>query len=249
MLWLIFLTLAAPVMSVDRHKFKRCEDANFCYRNRYLAQHHVLTQESGLRYDIDFQIDPGTVSLSGHEVTFEAKSVFEGENPFTGVLSVYEGGILHFLLKEKASLFPRYRVPYGEVINPEQLRPVKDLQQAFKSEEKLEYVTGATRVLLSFVPFKLQTFHRDQLVMTINDRSLFNFERFRLQEDHLPSASSEEQAPNVVAILDGSQVRDDVGSTKYQEGQWRESFGGQVDTKKKGPSSVAMDWRLPAASE
>lgn len=248
-MWFIFLTLAAPVMSVDRHKFKRCEDANFCYRNRYLAQHHVLTQESGLRYDMDFQIDPGSVSLSGHEIAFEAKSVFEGENPFAGVLSVYEGGVLHFLLKEKQSIFTRYRVPYGEVINPEQLRPVKDLQQASKSEDKLEYVSGTTRVLLSFVPFKLQTYYRDQLVITVNDRSLFNFERYRLQEDHLPSASSEDETPNVVPILDGSQVRDDVGSTKYQEGQWRESFGGQVDAKKKGPSSVAVDVTFAAATQ
>lgn len=248
MWWLIFLTLAAPVLSVDRSKFRRCEDSNFCYRNRYLAQHHVHSQDSGLRYDIDFQIDPGTVTISGHEVHFEVKSVFEGENPFLGVLKVFEGGVLHFVLKEKEAMHPRYAIPEGEVINFSQLKPVRDLKQAVKSELSLDYVSGNTRVLLSFVPVKLETFYKDQAVLMVNDRSLFNFERFRREGDHLPSASSEETAPDVVPIIDATQVRDDVGSPKYQEGQWHETFGGHADNKKKGPSSVAIDVTFAGAT-
>lgn len=226
-------------MSEDSHTFKLSQDSNFCTRGRSLAQHHVLSQEAGLRYDIRFQIDPNSVSLANHEVTFEAKSVFEEDNPFTGVLSLYEGGVLHFLLQEKKPIFPRYRVPWGEVINPNQLRPVKDLQQAFRSEEKLEYVSDNYKVSLTFLPLKVETYFQGQLVIVINDRCLLNFERYRRQDDPLPSLASHQ---DTVPIIDGSQA----GPC---EGLWEEEFAGEIDVKKKGPSSVAVDVTFAGAAQ
>ena len=226
-------------MSDNYHLFKRSQDADFCVRNRCLAQHHVLSQTTGLKYDLRFQIDPSSVSLTGHLVSFEAKSVFEEGNPFEGVLSVYESGVLHFVLQEKQSLYARYRVPWGEVINPNELRPVKDLQQALKSEEKLEYVSGSMRIVLFFLPLKLQTYYGEQLVMTINDRSLLNFERYRSPEQPLPCLAATE---DTLPVLDGSQV----GASSAL---WSEEFAGETDYKKKGPSSVAVDVTFVGAAQ
>lgn len=217
-------------MADNYHKFKHSQDSNFCTRGRYLAQHHVLSQETGLRYDIRFQVDPNSVSLANHEVSFEVRSVFEEDNPFTGVLSVYEGGVLHFLLQEKQPICPRYRIPWGEVINPSQLHPVKDLQQACRSEDKLEYVSDDYRVSLTFLPLKVETYFQGQLVIVINDRCLLNLERYRRQDNPLPILASH---TDIIPILDGSQA----GPC---EGLWEEEFAGERDVKK-GPSSVAVE--------
>jgi alpha 1,3-glucosidase len=92
---LLLLVAIVLVTGVKRRDFRKCDQTSFCKRNRQLARSHMLVDPppTGLRYDIDYGMDPQSAHVSGNTVTFAVRSVFEDEAKFTAKFEVFEGGI------------------------------------------------------------------------------------------------------------------------------------------------------------
>ena len=94
-----------------------------------------------------------------------------------------------------------------------------------KSVTKIEFGPKANHVvILRHQPFGLEFLRDGEAHMSFNQRGLMNVEHWRPKKEGEPPAE---------------------GSAEDESTWWEESFGGNTDTKPKGPESVGLDIAFP----
>ena len=189
------------VNTVDRSKFKTCEQSAFCRRSRATVPNQS-----------PYQLDLSTLTASP---TFVEAVLVNTVNDvrFRVEIIGLEDAKFRMRIKEAFPMVPRFEVPHVLVGEPEQKAiTVKD-----QSEEgfTVESHDGSNKAVVRAKPFQVDFYSRGVLVVSSNAKGLIKFEHTRKK----PEAG--EAVP-----VDGAEIPEG-GAAPVQEdenGMWEESF-------------------------
>jgi alpha 1,3-glucosidase len=222
---------------VKHGDFKTCEQSGFCKRNRAYAD-DASAQPA---WNSPYELDPATVHFKDGLFTgVLVKTTTADEKirlPLT--VSFLESGAARLLVDEEKRLKGDIEMRHGSKANKkrydetEQWALVGGLEISKSATLNAQSETGFTNVLygpgdkfqavIRHAPFGID-FQRDgQTHVQLNERGLLNMEHWR---------------PKV----DGKEGGEDESTW------WEETFGGNTDSKPRGPESVALDVTFPGYS-
>src|SRR2546423_9821143 len=234
---------------VKHGDFKRCEQSGFCKRNRELAD---LMHSKGSSESSPYQLDPNSLRFNnGLLEAMVLKTVSEKERvklPLT--VSFLQSGVARVTLDEEKRQKGQIELRHNSKARKEryneagawaltgdglQLNKGANLVQEESGYSKIFYGPDNKYVaVIRHSPFGVE-FRRDgQKHIGLNDLGFMNMEHWR------PKVDKPRKEGNT------SETATEVPESGEDESTWwEESFGGNTDSKPKGPESVAIDITFP----
>lgn len=225
-------------VSVKHENFKTCSQSGFCKRNRAYADKAL---NSGSNWKTPYELDPSSVELNdGYLQGVVLKTTESGEKvrlPLT--VSFLESGAARVVLDEEKRIKGDIELRHDRNIRKERYNEAEkwaivgglapNKAAAFSPESETGYTKvqygpeNQYQMVLRHAPLEIN-FQRDgETHIKLNDRGLLNLEHWRPKVD-LPE---DETAP------------------EDESTWWDESFGGNTDSKPRGPESVGLDITFP----
>jgi alpha 1,3-glucosidase len=231
-------------VSVKEHDFKKCDQAGFCKRNRAFADHAVETSSWQSPYIVD---EATATFLEGQFQATILKTINDkGETvrlPIT--VSFLQSGTARVTVDEEKRQKQEIELRHDSKARKERYNEAEkwvivgglalDKEAKIVSEDKnqmtIQYGPSSTyEAVIKFSPFSLD-FKRDGTSqIKFNDRGLLNMEHWRPKVDKVEPEKKEGEETAV------EEPRGEDEST-----WWDETFGGNTDSKPRGPESVALD--------
>ncbi|OQO15224.1 hypothetical protein B0A48_00607 [Cryoendolithus antarcticus] len=236
-----------PAVSVKKENFKTCDQSGFCKRNRAYAD--TVTSTSGFKSP--YTLEPASVKfdhgvLSGTVI----KSLADGATvrlPLT--VALFDSGVARVTLDEEKRKKGEIDLRHGS----------KARKERYNEAEKWAIVGGtklssgaamkavgkvATSVvygpeskfeaIITHSPFAVE-FRRDgETQIKFNDKAFMNFEHWRPKVEK-----------PVVEKKEGEEAPPEDTTGEDESTWWDESFGGNTDSKPRGPEAVALDISFP----
>lgn len=207
--------MVLSVSAVKRHEFKTCKDLSFCQRNRFLA--------STLDYKVSYYVPVQTIQRIWGGIRFNLQSPLEPSPFLKGEAALLTNNALYIYIDEISPMYPRFRTSKDDILNPKTL----DFNNNYDVQaSQVVWKTGGYKYVLKFDPFSIQGFYKDQLILSVNERSLMNFDRYRSKETVLPH--------------DGNKIIDSTGLPGEFK-LWEETWKDFTDSNLRGPSSIGLD--------
>ena len=231
---------------VKHHDFKRCDQSGFCKRNRALADD--MTSKGGPASS-PYQLEPSSIKLKNGQLDgYILKSVAGGEKvklPLT--ISFLDRGKTRITIDEEKRQKKDIEMRHGSAARKErynqagawaltgaglQAQKSAKISQPSKGTSEITWGDNSQfKMVISHAPFGVELWSGGNKQVTLNDHGFMNVEHWRPKVD---KPTSEE----------GSEAKV-VESEEDESTWWDETFGGNTDTKPKGPESVAMDITFP----
>ncbi|KAH8664191.1 alpha glucosidase-like protein [Xylariales sp. PMI_506] len=237
----VLCSLFTPAVMVKENDFKKCHQSGFCKRNRAYADHAIAQASSWLA---PYKIFSETASFKdGQFHATISKTIDEQgttvELPIT--VSFQKSGTARVTVDEEVRRTKNIELRHDSKVRKERYNELDNLVivggLTLDSEAQIVHEgkvgttikygpNGAFEADIKFEPFSID-FRRDGATqIKFNDRGLLNMEHWR------PKVEKEkvdgEEVPEVPAHLDESTW-------------WDETFGGNTDSKPRGPESIALD--------
>ena len=229
--------------------FKTCDQSGFCKRNRAYAD-NVAAQGNSW-------ISPYTLSAkslkidSGYITAAVWKSLGEGTQSVELPLKVtfLQSGAVRITVDEKKRRQGDIELRHGSQARKERYDEAS--KWAIVGGEKLDRSAKADtstketvvdygpdnryKAVINHSPFSVDFFRDDQLHVKLNGKGLMNMEQWRPKVEKPESKEGEE-------LKEGEQP---VEEGEDESTWWEETFGGNTDSKPKGPESVGLDITFP----
>lgn len=240
---------------VKHENFKTCEQSGFCKRNRAYADTALSTSN----WNSPYTLDPASIKFNKGVLTGTVlkKLATSDENvrlPLT--ITFHEAGTARVTVDEE-------RRQKGDI---ELRHDSKARKERYNEAEKWAIVggtavstgaalskdadQGTTRVLFGqgskfeaivrHAPFGIDFKREGETQIQFNDRGLMNFEHWRAKVEKPEVAAAEGSEENQT---EDTAVKTDSGEDEST--WWEESFGGNTDSKPRGPEAVALDINFP----
>ena len=225
--------------AVKHENFKTCAQSGFCKRNRAYAD-SVTAQASS--WTSPYQLDSTTIRFSdGALKAVVLKTTTDRETirlPLN--ISFYESGAARVTLDEEKRRDGQIELRHGSTARKERYNEVDawalvgglSLSKSAKivNHNKADLTKvgfgkdGSSTALIRHAPFSVEFQRGGETHIAFNQRGLMNLEHWRPKKDGeaTPEASFEDEST-----------------------WWDESFGGNTDTKPRGPESVGLDIVFP----
>uniref|UniRef100_A0A914NGQ0 Glycoside hydrolase family 31 N-terminal domain-containing protein n=1 Tax=Meloidogyne incognita TaxID=6306 RepID=A0A914NGQ0_MELIC len=197
---IISLSFVLFCIAVDRSNFKTCEQAAFCKRHRAKANNPV------------YNIQPDSIKANDSAV----EAVLESSvNKLKLILALLEDGKVRMVIDEIDPIRQRF--------HPTMALDGEPKQQKFSNFEhsgtSASFIANfgeknSYKIVIEYIPFRVNIFTNDKLILSVNSRQLLKFEHYRNK------------------FGDGAEDG---------EGFWEETFKGHTDTKPFGSSSIGLD--------
>ncbi|KAK5111330.1 hypothetical protein LTR62_005170 [Meristemomyces frigidus] len=252
LLLLTFCAYFTLVVSVKHENFKTCDQSGFCKRNRAYAD----TASSTSLWQAPYSLDASSVKFEQGILTGTVlKKLINSDEtvrlPLT--ISFYESGTARVTLDEE-------RRQKGDIVLRHDSKAKK---QRYNEAEKWAIVGGTSlssgaatskgsekgttnvhygpagtfEAVIRHEPFGID-FKRDGVAQVkFNDKGFLNLEHWRPKVEK--PAEDKKEGEEAVVAESSKEVTED------QSTWWDESFGGNTDSKPKGPESVALDISFP----
>ncbi|KAF3935329.1 Alpha-glucosidase [Dactylella cylindrospora] len=237
---LLLLDLITPAATVKHENFKTCSQSGFCRRNRAFADSVI---SSGDKWVSPYEIRQETVLLQNGKLTAEVLKTVEGQGEKVVLpleITFHESGAVRVTIDElrrkKGDIVLRggskaRKERYNEaerwaLVPGWDVRDEKVVYDNKKGEITLTFGPASSyKAVITAHPFSIKFLRDGETHIVLNDRGLMNLEHWRAQ----PPAPEEgkEKSP------------DDL------DGGWEETFGGNTDSKPRGPEAVALDITFP----
>ena len=243
-------------MTVKYENFKRCDQSGFCRRNRAYADEATSKGEA---WQSHYTLDPATINVkNGVLKGMVSKSLGEGMGPVSLPLTVtfLDSGVARVTLDEEKRQKGDIELRHGSTARKERYNEaskwaiVGDLKADQKAAPSLAIdATTITygpdntyKAVIKHSPFAIDFWRDDELHVIFNGKGLLNMEHWRPKIDKPAQVEKETQA--------GEEPLPDSEPTDVPDGEdestwWDESFGGNTDSKPKGPESVGLDITFP----
>ncbi|KAL1302933.1 hypothetical protein AAFC00_003254 [Neodothiora populina] len=243
--------LFTPAVSVKKENFKTCSQSGFCKRNRDYADSAATTSSWSSPYALDpasIKFDKG--QLTGNVIKTLATTGQSVRLPIT--ISFLESGTARVTLDEEKRQTGDIELRHGSKARKERYNEaekwaiVGGTQLSAGAAISKGSETGTTKVIygpmskfeaiISHSPLSID-FKRDGVTQVLlNERGLLNMEHWRPKVDK-PAKE----------IKEGEEASEPVEDPAAEDEStwWDESFGGNTDSKPKGPESVALDVTFP----
>ncbi|KAK8096936.1 Glucosidase 2 subunit alpha [Apiospora kogelbergensis] len=265
----VLCSLFTPVVLVKENDFKKCHQSGFCKRNRAYADHAVAQST----WQSPYKILSGEAS-SLKQGQFEAtilKTVDEQGSTVNLPLTVsfLKSGTARVTVDEEKrktqSIDLRHdskarKERYNEaekwaVVGGLALDPDAKITHEDKKGVTVKYgPEGAFEAVIKFDPFAIDFKRGGDIQIKFNDRGLMNMEHWRPKIDKPePEKKEEAEKKDGEEVPEGEEKKEEEEEPKKEEVPahldestwWDETFGGNTDTKPRGPESVALDITFP----
>lgn len=246
----------AFTVSVKYENFKRCDQSGFCKRNRALADEAT---SKGDVWKSPYTLDPATINVkNGILKGMVSKSLGEGMGPVSLPLTIafLETGVARVTLDEEKRQKGDIELRHGSVARKERYNEaskwaiVGSLNTDKKAAPSLtaEAMTvtygpdNGYKAVIKHAPFAIDFWRDEEIQVKFNGKGFLNMEHWRPKIDKpaVPEKEikeGEDTAPEAEAAP--TDASDDESTW------WEESFGGNTDSKPKGPESVGLDITFP----
>lgn len=234
-------------VSVKHENFKTCDQAGFCKRNRAYAD--KATASSG--WEAPYRIDPESLSWKTGQLqgTILKTINANGETvrlPIT--ISFLESGSARVVIDEESRQKGDIELRHDSKARKERYNEAENwaiiggLELSTNAREgrdgKKSIVNygkeGQFVAIVKFAPLAIDFKRNGAIEVQLNDRGLMNVEHWRPKVDK-PEAETKE----------GEETSTEVHAGEDESTWWDESFGGNTDTKPRGPESVGLDITFP----
>ncbi|GJP93298.1 CAZyme family GH31 [Aspergillus niger] len=232
--------LVIPGVTVKHENFKTCSQSGFCKRNRAFADDAAA---QGSSWASPYELDSSSIQFKDGQLHGTIlKSVSPNEKvKLPLVVSFLESGAARVVVDEEKRMNGDIQLRHDSKARKERYNEaekwvlVGGLELSKTATLRPETESGFTRVLygpdnqfeavIRHAPFSAD-FKRDgQTHVQLNNKGYLNMEHWR---------------PKVEVEGEGEQQTQEDEST-----WWDESFGGNTDTKPRGPESVGLDITFP----
>lgn len=250
-------------MTVKHENFKTCPQSGFCTRNRAYADEAAKAGSQWVSpYALaakSIEFKDGTLkgmvrktinSTSGETVRLPLKIVFleSGLARITVDEERRQNGDIELrhdskARKERYNQLDQWSIAGG-------MTPSKGAALSGDSEEgytKVVYGNGGKfQAVIRHKPFGIDFLRDGEVQIKLNERGLMNVEHWRKKVEKAGETKPEVETKSV----DPEEAdEDDVAPPETpligEDTWWEESFGGNTDSKPRGPESMAMDFTFP----
>ncbi len=228
---------------VKHHDFKRCDQSGFCRRNRALADDMT---SKGSPATSPYQLEPNSIRLKNGQLDgYILKAISGGQKvklPLT--VSFLDRGKTRITIDEERRQRKDIELRHGSVARKERYNEAANWAltgaglQAQRSAKLVQTSNGRSEItwggdgqfkmVINHAPFGVELWSGGSKQVTLNDRGFMNVEHWRPKIEKPKPDDSETETKAVEPEEDESTW-------------WDETFGGNTDSKPKGPESVAMD--------
>ncbi|KAJ9207308.1 CAZyme family GH31 [Paecilomyces variotii] len=229
--------LISPGAAVKHENFKKCDQSGFCKRNRAYADD---VYAKGSSWSSPYELDSNSIQFKDGQLQgVILKTVSAGEKvrlPLT--VSFLESGVARVVVDEEKRIKGDIELRHESKARKQRYNEagkwalVGGLELSKSASLDPETEAGVTKVLygpeqkfqaiIRHAPFEVD-FQRDgETHVKFNDRGYLNVEHWRAKVDEPKEDQAEDQST-----------------------WWEESFGGNTDSKPKGPESVGLDITFP----
>ncbi|KAK5993714.1 Glucosidase 2 subunit alpha [Cladobotryum mycophilum] len=234
----VFLCLIQPALSVKEHDFKKCDQSGFCKRNRAYADTAVSQSST---WSSPYQIIPESTTLQDGQlqaIILKTININGDKERFPITISFLQSGVARVSIDEekrqKKEIELRHNSParkerYNEaekwvIVGGLELDGEAEIVHQDNAQVSVKYGPESNfEAVIKFSPFEIDFRRQDISHIKFNDRGLLNFEHWR------PKVEKPE-------VAEGEENTGEDEST-----WWDESFGGNTDSKPRGPESIALD--------
>ncbi|KAJ3391269.1 hypothetical protein HDU92_009129 [Lobulomyces angularis] len=234
------------LVQIKKHEFKKCRQSGFCVRQRAYSDLVDLKKEPTpykiLRETVSVQKDNGVLTC---EVLNQLSNI-----KYNFKLEALENQTVRIRLEEKDPKKKQYAsVGNFSLVEEPKSTPFKTFVKA-KSETEfsiLEFGKNA-KMLLQENPLLLTLKVNEVSVFTFNEKGYLHYEHHRekatVKNSEEPALKNED-SPGMEEVLaeelsEKEKLEKEL-KEKLEFGMWEESFEGNTDSKKYGPSSIGID--------
>ncbi|KAI4180105.1 MAG: hypothetical protein LQ346_007061 [Caloplaca aetnensis] len=237
-------TVFKPTVAVKHENFKTCNQSGFCTRNRAYADKATA---GGPSWTSPYSLDSRTISVKKGQLTAVVIKSLDGSSeavrlPLT--ISLLESGTARVTLDEERRQKGDIELRHGSPARKERYSGVQDWAivgglnpddeiTASVEEQQTVIRYGLKKdfkAVIQHAPFAIDFFRKDEIQIRFNANGWLNLEHWRPKIDR-EKPEEEEPAPSEPA--------------EDESTWWEESFGGNTDTKPKGPESLGLDITFP----
>ncbi|KAH7071240.1 glycosyl hydrolases family 31-domain-containing protein [Paraphoma chrysanthemicola] len=254
LLWAVLCCLFAPAVSVKHENFKTCDQSGFCKRNRLFAD-DVSAASS---YTSPYAVVPASIKFNKGQleaVVLKTVKVGGEKVPLPLTITFLESGVARVTLDEekraKGHIDLRHdskarKERYNEAgkwalvggLNPAEGAALAETADA--GYTKVVYGKGGShQAIIRHAPFSID-FQRDgETQVKFNERGFLNVEHWRpkIEKPVEEKKEGEEEAKE--------EDKKEEAKGEDESTWWDETFGGNTDSKPRGPEAVALDISFP----
>lgn len=243
---------------VKHENFKTCEQSGFCKRNRALAD---TVTSKGASWTSPYRLDPDSVSLKNGRLKGVISKTLEGGEEAVRlplVITFHESGSVRVTVDEEKRQKGAIELRHGSPARKERYNEVDNwilvggLNTNKATTANVEQ--DATRVLygpgnqyeaiIKHSPFGIEFIKDDQVHVKFNERGFMNMEHWRPKVEMVQEEQGEQKEGEEQSTGEHSNTEPDADESTW----WEESFGGNTDSKPKGPESIGLDITFPGYS-
>ncbi len=249
---------SSAAVAVKEHDFKKCDQSGFCKRNRAYADAAV---SAGSSWEAPYRVLAESASVKDGQLQATILKTVNDKGdtvrlPLT--VSFLQSGVARVTVDEEKRQKKEIELRHNSIARKERYNEAEQLvivgglaldkDAKAVSQDKTAVTVkygpaGKFEAHIKFAPFAID-FKRDGVSqIKFNDGGLLNVEHWRPKVDKPEPEKKEEAAEEK---KDGEEAKKAEGEAAAKSGDdestwWEESFGGNTDTKPRGPESVAMD--------
>ena len=229
--------------------FKTCEQSGFCKRNRDYADN---VAKLGNSWTSPYTLSSKSLKIDNGYITATVlKSLEEGVQSVELPLKIIflQSGAARITVDEKKRRQGEIELRHGSQARKERYdeaskwaivggeKPDRSAKaETSQKETVVKYgPDNRYRAVISHSPLSIDFFRDDQLHVELNGKGLMNMEQWRPRVEKPENKEGEEPKEGDQPVEQGED----------QSTWWEETFGGNTDSKPKGPESIGLDITFP----
>ena len=192
-IYLLLLLSLSLVHSVDRNKFKRCDQSGFCKRCR-------AVQPGSSQYEVE----PNTLHVTPTSLDTLVVNNNNGVKFKLSIIGLVDN-TFRLKINEAYPLKQRFEVPLVLVSEPE----AAGLREVSRDAEKIVLGLGSSKAILHFKPLRVDFYSGDNLVLSTNARGMLKFEHLRHRKGSAEAVEGAEE------IMEEEETEPDMWEESY----------------------------------
>ncbi|KAH6637014.1 glycosyl hydrolases family 31-domain-containing protein [Chaetomium tenue] len=239
----------APAVAVKEHDFKKCHQSGFCKRNRAFADHALGSSSWESPYNV--AADSGSFNNGQYQAVIVKTINDSGETvrlPIT--VSFLESGTARVTVDEEKRQKGEIELRHDSKTRKERYNEAEQwaivggltLDKAakvdFQDKTQLTVKYGPAskfEAIIKLSPFSIDFKRDDASQIKFNDQGLLNVEHWR------PKIEKPEPEKKEGEEDKAEETKEEEPKGEDESTWWDETFGGNTDTKPRGPESVGLD--------
>ena len=233
---------------VKHENFKTCDQSGFCKRNRALANEAT---SKGAKWASPYRLDAKSLAIKDGQVTGTILKTLEGsaeEVRYPLVVSFLKAGSVRVTVDEEKRQKGAIEFRHDSKARKERYNEASkwaivgglELDKSAKGTIEKESTVvkfgpgGSYQAVIHHSPFGVDFLKDGHAHIKLNNHGLMNMEHWRAKVEKPKEEPKEE--PKEAEVTEVA-----VDESTW----WEESFGGNTDSKPKGPESVGLDITFP----